>query len=77
MPIHCSDLTDIIYHVIERDVETKIIECVGPEIMTFKRITKKLFSINKKIVSPFPLLIAKLSAKFFELFHHLYYTRSA
>ena len=70
MPIHCSDLTDIIYHVIERDVETKIIECVGPEIMTFKEILQKLlFSINKKrLLVPFPLLIAKLSAKFFELF---------
>ncbi len=70
MPIHCSDLTDIIYHVIERDIETKIVECVGPEVMTFKEILQKLlFSINKKrLLVPFPLLLAKLSAKFFELF---------
>ena len=70
MPIHCSDLTDIIYHVIERDIETKIVECVGPEVMTFKEILQKLLlSINKKrLLVPFPLLLAKLSAKFFELF---------
>ena len=69
-PIHCSDLTDIIYHVIERDIETKIVECVGPEVMTFKEILQKLLlSINKKrLLVPFPLLLAKLSAKFFELF---------
>ena len=70
MPIHCSDLTDIIYHVIERDIETKIVECVGPEVMTFKEILQKLLlSINKKrLLVPFPLSLAKLSAKFFELF---------
>ena len=70
MPIHCSDLTDIIYHIIERDIDTKIVECVGPEVMTFKEILQKLlFSINKKrLLVPFPLLLAKLSAKFFELF---------
>ena len=70
MPIHCSDLTDIIYHVIERDIEIKIVECVGPEVMTFKEILQKLLlSINKKrLLVPLPLLLAKLSAKFFELF---------
>ena len=33
-PIHCSDLTDIIYHVISKNISSKIIECVGPEYMT-------------------------------------------
>ena len=41
-PIHCSDLTDIIYHVISKNIYSKIIECVGPEIITFKEILQKL-----------------------------------
>ena len=35
-PIHCSDLTDIIYHVISNNINSQIIECVGPEVITFK-----------------------------------------
>jgi len=31
-PIHCSDLTDTIYHVISKNIHSKIIECIGPEI---------------------------------------------
>ena len=67
MPIHCSDLTDIIYHVIERDIETKIVECVGPEVMTFKEILQKLLlSINKKrLLVPFSIIISKIICKIF------------
>ncbi len=69
MPIHCSDLTDIIYHIISKGTETQIIECVGPETLTFKEILEILLNlINKKrLLIPFPLAIAKLSAKFFQL----------
>ena len=69
MPIHCSDLTDIIYHIISNGAETKIIECVGPETLTFKEILEILLNlINKKrLLLPFPLAIAKLSAKVFQL----------
>ena len=69
MPIHCSDLTNIIYHVILKGSETKIIECIGPETLTFKKILEILLNlINKKrLLIPFPLVIAKLSAKFFQL----------
>ena len=69
MPIHCSDLTDIIYHIILNGSETKIIECVGPETLTFKEILEILLNlINKKrLLLPFPLAIAKLSAKVFQL----------
>ncbi len=69
MPIHCTDLTNIIYHVISKGSETKIIECIGPEILTFKEILEILLNlINKKrLLLPFPLTIAKLSAKFFQL----------
>jgi len=70
MPIHCSDLADIIYNVISNNIDIKIMECVGPEILSFKQILEKLIiSINKKrILIPFPLFFAKVSAKFFELF---------
>ena len=69
MPIHCSDLTNIIYHIISEGSDTKIIECVGPEMLTFKEILEILLNlINKKrLLIPFPLPIAKLSAKFFQL----------
>ncbi len=69
-PIHCSDLTDIIQHVISKNVYSKIIECVGPETITFKEIIKKLLNLigKKRILLPFPLPIAELSARFFEIF---------
>ena len=70
MPIHCSDLTDIIYHVISKNIHSKIIECVGPETISFKEIIKKLLKLmgKKRLLIPFPLLVAKISANFFQLF---------
>ena len=70
MPIHCSDLTEIIYHIISNNHEHDIIECTGPQTLTFKEIIKSLLrSIYKKrILLPLPLFIAKISAKFFEMF---------
>jgi uncharacterized protein YbjT (DUF2867 family) len=69
-PIHCSDLTDIIYHVILNNTHSKIIECVGPEIFSLKEILKKLLKlINKnRILIPLPFFIAKMSASLFQLF---------
>ncbi len=68
-PIHCSDLTDIIYHVISKNIYSKIIECVGPEVLTLKEIIRKLLnSIGKKrFLLPLPLPIAEASARFFEI----------
>jgi len=76
-PIHCSDLTDIIYKVISSNIYSKIIECVGPEEITFKEIIKKLLNlINKKrILIPFPLPIAQLSARIFEIMPNPILTR--
>ena len=67
-PIHCSDLTDIIYNVISKNIHSNIIECVGPEIITFKEILKRLLKhINKKrILLPFPLFVAEITARLFE-----------
>jgi len=76
-PIHCSDLTDIIYHVISKNIYSKIIECVGPEALSLKQILEKLqIQISKKrILLPFPLPIAKLTATFFEIFPNPLLTR--
>ena len=69
-PIHCSDLTDIILQVIEKNIQSNIIECVGPEVISFKGIIEKLLnSIDKKrILLPLPTPIAKITASFFQLF---------
>ena len=69
MPIHCSDLTDTIFQVISKNINSKIIECVGPEILTFKEIMKKLLKAidKKRILLPFPFFLAKLTAKIFQI----------
>ena len=69
-PIHCSDLTDVIYYILKNNIDSQIIECVGPEVLTFKEIIEILLeAINKKrLLIPVPLPIARLSAKFFQLF---------
>ena len=68
-PIHCSDLTDTIHYIIENKIYSKIIECVGLEIITLKEILEKLLKhINKKrLLFPFPLPLASISARFFEI----------
>ena len=69
-PIHSSDLTDVIYHVISKNIYSKIIECVGPEIISLKEILKKLLKLISKnrILIPLPFFIAKMSANLFQLF---------
>ena len=69
-PIHCSDLTDVIYHIISNNINSNIIECVGPEVITFKNMLERLLKlINKKtFFLPTPLPIASISAKMFQLF---------
>ena len=68
-PIHCSDLTDVIFDVITKNINSKIIECVGPEVIDFKEIIERLLSlINKKrLLLPMPLPLASLTAKIFQL----------
>jgi hypothetical protein len=68
-PIHCSDLTDTIHHIVSKNIYSKIIECVGPEIISFKEILERLLNlINKKrILLPFPLKLAEILAGFFEI----------
>ena len=70
MPIHCSDLTDIIYYVLQNETNSQIIECVGPETLSFKEILDILLRLigKKRLLIPLPLTLASVSAKFFQLF---------
>ena len=69
-PIHVSDLIDIIFKIIETKNDNLILECVGPEVLTFKEILQKLlFSMKKKrVLLPIPFPLAKLTAKILQLF---------
>ena len=68
-PIHCSDLTDTIHYVISNNIYSKIIECVGPEIITFREILNKLLILigKKRFLLPLPLPVAEISARLFEI----------
>ena len=68
-PIHVSDLSNIIFEIVKRKINGETIECIGPEILTFKQILSKiLISINKKrLLFPLPLPLAKINAKLFEM----------
>ena len=63
-------IINIIYYTISKNIHSKIIECVGPEIISLKEILKKLLKlINKnRLLIPFPFFAAKISAKLFQLF---------
>ena len=69
MPIHCSDLIDIIYQVVQKNIKSNILECVGPELISFKEILKRLSKqIDRRVIFfslPYP--IASLTAKFFQI----------
>ena len=68
-PIHCSDLTDIIYYIICNNINSKIVECVGSEVMTLKEILERLLILiqKKRLLMPLPLPLASLTAKIFQL----------
>ena len=66
-PIHASDLTDIIFHVIENNIRGKKIETVGPKVLTFLEILNILSKcIKKKSIFAFTSFSAKFSAKILE-----------
>jgi uncharacterized protein YbjT (DUF2867 family) len=69
-PIHCSDLTDIIYYTISKNIYSKIIECLGPEVISLKEILKRLLKLISKnrLLIPLPFFAANISAKLFQLF---------
>ena len=68
-PIHCSDLTEIIYKVVNHNIQSSTIECVGNEEISLKEILQRLLKLidKKRFLIPIPFLLAKLSANFFQL----------
>ena len=68
-PIHVTDLVEIIFNLIESKEDNLVLECIGPEVITFKEIIEKLLiAIEKKrVLLPLPLPIAKITAKFLQL----------
>ncbi len=64
-PIHVTDLAEIIYKVMEKKIIGNTIECVGPQIFSFKEIIKILLNSleKKRILFNMPLPIAKIFAK--------------
>ena len=69
MPIHAKDLVDIIFNVVSKNTKSQIIECVGPETMTFKEILEKLLKLigKRRLLLPVPLFVGKTIAKAFQL----------
>ena len=67
-PIHVTDLANIIFEIVEKKITGETIECIGPEVLTFKDIIQKLLcSMEKKrLLMPLPLPIAKIIAKILE-----------
>ena len=68
-PIHVTDLAQIIFDVVQGKTNEQTIECIGPEIFSFKEIILKLLkAIDKqRLLIPLPLTIAKMTAKIFEI----------
>jgi len=69
-PIYISDLTEIIYHMISKNIKSTTLECIGPEEISLKNILKKLLKLigKNRLLVPIPLPVAKLSAIFFQFF---------
>jgi len=68
-PIHVTDLAQIIFDVVQGKVDEQTIECIGPEIFSFKEIILKLLKAidKKRLLIPLPLAIAKITAKIIEI----------
>ena len=69
-PIHVSDMTEIIFQIVKKKIYSQKIECIGPEVISFKEIMQKLLgSIKKKrLLIPTPLIIGNITANLMETF---------
>tara|TARA_B100001027_G_C16229203_1_gene313716 strand:- start:230 stop:1177 length:948 start_codon:yes stop_codon:yes gene_type:complete len=69
MPLHCSDICNLILDLIENETNESTIECIGPEELTFKQIVEKLLKLieKKRLFLPLPITIANIMATFFQL----------
>ena len=62
-------ICNLILDLIENETNDRIIECVGPEELTFKEIIEKLLKLleKKRLFLPIPIFIANIMATFFQL----------
>ncbi len=69
MPLHCTDICNLIFDLIENDIDDKIIECIGPEELTFKQIIEKLLKLieKKRFFVPIPIFAANIMATFLQI----------
>ena len=69
-PIHVSEMADIILNIVDKNICSEIIECVGPDVITFKEIIEKLSILidKKRILLPLPSIIAKINVALLEKF---------
>ena len=69
-PIYISDLTEIIYQIIAKNIKSITLECIGSEEISLKNILKRLLKLigKKRLLIPIPLVVAQLSAVFFQFF---------
>ena len=68
-PIHVTDFTEIIIQVIKQKIYGQTIECIGPEVLSFKEMILTLLKLiqKKRLLIPVPLFFAKISTKFLEI----------
>ena len=68
-PIHVKDLTEIIYQIINKEINSQTIECIGKEILSFKDILQKLLYLidKKRFIISLPLFVSKLIAVSFKI----------
>ncbi len=69
-PIHVSDMTEIIYKMVSKELKSITLECIGPEEISLKNILNRLLKLigKKRLLVPIPLFVAQLSTFFLEIF---------
>ena len=69
MPLHCSDICNLIIDLVLDETINETIECVGPEQLTFKEIIEKLLKLveKKRLFIPTPIFIANILATLFQI----------
>ena len=69
-PIHVSDITEIIYQIVIKNLKSLTLECVGPEEISLKDILNRLLKLmgKKRLLVSVPIFFGYLSAFFFEKF---------
>ena len=57
------------FNLIESKEDNLVLECIGPEVITFKEIIEKLLKLveKKRLLIPIPLIAANIIATFFQI----------